>query len=107
MLQEDSNGVDHPVCYFSKKFSKHQRNYTTVEKEYLSLILSFQHLKICLASSSAPIIVFSDRNPLTFINKTKKKSALAQMEPFLHEYSLDIRHVKGKDNIVTYALSRI
>ena len=22
-LQEDSNGVDHPVYYFSKKFSKH------------------------------------------------------------------------------------
>ena len=23
LLQEDDNGVDHPVCYFSKKFNKH------------------------------------------------------------------------------------
>ena len=22
-LQEDNNGIDHPVCYFSKKFNKH------------------------------------------------------------------------------------
>ena len=31
LLQEDDNGVDHPVCYYSKKFNKHQRNYSTVE----------------------------------------------------------------------------
>ena len=23
LLQEDNNGIDHPVCYFSKKFNKH------------------------------------------------------------------------------------
>ena len=23
LLQEDDSGVDHPVCYFSKKFNKH------------------------------------------------------------------------------------
>ena len=28
LLQEDSNGLDHPVCYFSKKFNKHQKNYS-------------------------------------------------------------------------------
>ena len=27
LLQEDNNGVDHPVCYFFKKFNQHQRNY--------------------------------------------------------------------------------
>ena len=30
LLQEDDTGVDHPVCYFSKKFDKHQRNYSTI-----------------------------------------------------------------------------
>ena len=43
LLQEDDNGVDHPVCYFSKKFYKHQKNYSTIEKECLSLILALQH----------------------------------------------------------------
>ena len=39
-LQEDENGVDHPVYYLSKKLSKHQKNYSRIEKEYLSFILS-------------------------------------------------------------------
>ena len=41
LLQEDSNSVDHPECYFlKKKDSKHQKNYSTVEKYvYLSFFL--------------------------------------------------------------------
>jgi hypothetical protein len=32
LLQEGQGGVDHPICYFSRKFNKHQRNYSTIEK---------------------------------------------------------------------------
>ena len=42
LLQEDNNGIDHPVCYFSKKFNKHRKNYSTIEKECLALILAIQ-----------------------------------------------------------------
>ena len=49
-LQEDDNGVDHPVCSYSKKFNKHQRNCSTIEKECLSLILALQHFEVYLAS---------------------------------------------------------
>ena len=40
LLQEGSDGIDHPICYFSKKFDKNQRNYSTVEKECLASILA-------------------------------------------------------------------
>ena len=50
LLQEDDNGVDHPVCYYSKTFNKHQRNYSSIEKECLSLILALQHLEVYQAS---------------------------------------------------------
>ena len=32
LLQEDENGVDHPVCYFSKKFNASQSDYSSIEK---------------------------------------------------------------------------
>ncbi|KAL0151722.1 hypothetical protein M9458_052948 [Cirrhinus mrigala] len=35
LIQEDDVGLEHPVCYFSRKFNRHQRNYSTIEKEAL------------------------------------------------------------------------
>ena len=74
LRQEDSNGVDHRVSYFSKKFNKYQKNYSTIEKECPSLILPLQHFEVYLTSSSSPIVVFSDHNPLIFIHKIKNKN---------------------------------
>ena len=71
LLQEDENGVDHPVCYLSKNFNASQMNYSTIEKECLSLVLAVQHFEVYLTSSSLPIVVYGDHNLLTFINKMK------------------------------------
>ena len=43
LLQEDDQGVGHPVCYFSKKFNKSQKNYSIIEKECLALVLALHH----------------------------------------------------------------
>lgn len=32
LLQDGHDGVEHPVCYFSKKFQKHQKSYSTIQK---------------------------------------------------------------------------
>ena len=107
LLQEDDNGVDYPVCYYSKQFNKHQRNYSTIEKECLSLILALQHFEVYLASSVAPTVIFTDHNPLTFIHKMKNKNQrLLRWSLMLQEHNLDIRHIKGKYNITPDALSR-
>ena len=108
LLQEDNNGIDHPVCYFSKKFNKHQKNYSTIEKECLALILAIQQFEVYLTSSTSPIVVFSDHNPLSFLHKLKNKDQrLLRWSLLLQEFNLDIRHIKGKDNIIPDALSRV
>ena len=108
LLQEDDIGVDHPVCYFSKKFNKHQKNYSTAEKECLSLILALQHFEVYPTSLSSPIIVFSDLNPLTFIHKMKNKNQrLFRWSLLLQEYNLDIRHIRGISSVVSCNLLNI
>jgi transposase InsO family protein len=108
LLQEDDNGIDHPVCYFSKKLNKHQCNYSTIEKECLALILALTHFEVYISSSAVhPIIVFSDHNPLTFIDKVRcKNQRLLRWSLMLQEFNIEIRHIRGKDNIIADALSR-
>ena len=74
LLQEDENGVDHPVCYFSHIFNKHQKVYSTTERECLALILSLQFFEVRVSSSSFPLTVFTDHNPLTFLQKMKNEN---------------------------------
>ena len=40
LVQEDHQGLEHPIAYFSQKFNKSQKNYCTSEKEALALILA-------------------------------------------------------------------
>ena len=74
VVLQDDNVVDHPACYYSIKFNKHQRNYSTIEKKCLSLIIALQHFEVYLVYSVAPILIFSDHNPLTFKNEKTRTS---------------------------------
>ena len=108
VLMQEHSGIDHPICYFSKKFLKHQKNYSTIEKETIALILALNHFDVYLITTFHPIQVFTDHNPLTFINRMKNNNQrLVRWRLSLQEYNLDIKHIRGKDNIVADSLSRI
>ncbi len=70
LMQEDDSGIEHPVSYFSKKFSKCQRNYSTIEKEALALVLALRHFEVYLGGHCSPIKVYTDHNPLVFLSQT-------------------------------------
>ena len=96
LLQQDDEGVDRPVSYFSKKLNKHQRVYSTIEKETLSLVLALQHFEVYLASSSDEITVYTDHNPLVFLDKFKMKSQrLFRWSLLLQPYALKIVQIAG------------
>lgn len=46
LLQEDTDGIDHPVSYFSRKFNKHQVHYSTIELETLALLWALLHFEV-------------------------------------------------------------
>ena len=107
LIQDDDQGIDHPVCYFLKKFNNAQKRYCTTEKELLALILALQYFDIYIAAAGGPITVFTDHNPLTFLHKLKSKNQrLMRWSLFLQQYCLDILHIRRRDNIIADALSR-
>jgi hypothetical protein len=108
LLQEDDSGLERPVSYYSKKLNSHQMNYSTIEKEALSLVLSLQHFSVYLESPVYPVIVFTDHNPLVFLYKMRNHNKrLMRWCMYVQEFNLKIKHIKGKDNVIADALSRI
>ena len=106
LLQENVEGVDCPVSFFSRKFNKHQYNYSVIEKEALALVWALQHFDVYVGSGLSPLIVFTDHNPLTFLKSLQNPNQrLMRWALFLQPYNLDIRHIKGTDNVIADALS--
>ena len=108
LLQTGDDDVEHPVAYFSKKFNIHQNNYSTLEKETLALVLALQHFEVYVSSTCQPLVVYTDHNPLVFLNKMKNKNRrLLNWSLLLQEYDLDVKHIKGVNNVCADALSRV
>ena len=107
LVQEASDGLDHPVSCFSGKFLRYQKNYSVVEKETLGLVLALEHFDVYLGSTPFKIKVYTDHNPLTFLKTMKNKDQrLVRWSLALQEYNLEIQRIPGSENVVADALSR-
>ena len=108
LLQEDDSGIDHPICYFSKKFDSAQSNYSTIEKETLSMLLALQFFEVYVGSSPLPVIVYTDHNPLVFLRQMKNSNQrLMRWSLLVQDFNLEICHKRGADNVLADALSRV
>ncbi len=106
LMQTDDNNVYHPVCYFSKKLDKHQKQYSTIEKEALALLTSVKFFEVYIGTD--PVKVYTDHNPLTFLSRMRNQNRrLTNWFLCLQEYNLDIKHIAGRDNVISDCLSRV
>ena len=75
----------------------------------MQVILEWEafYCRVYLRPKSAPVQVYIDHNPLVFISKMKNHNQrLLRWSLALQEYNLEIRHVKGRDNVIADTLSR-
>ena len=106
LQSKPATGVLHPVSYFSYKLKKHQKSYSTVEKELLALVLALQKFEVYF-SSHQPVTVFTDHNPLTFLNRARTTNQkLLRWSLYLQNFNLDVQHIKGAHNYIADVLSR-
>lgn len=106
VLSQNINNNDLPICYISRSFQKGELNKPIIEKELLAIHFAVTYLRPYLYGTK--FIVNSDHKPLVYLYNMKKPSSkLTRIRLDLEEYDFEIKHIKGVDNVVADALSRI
>jgi hypothetical protein len=104
-LLQEQDGIEHPVCFVSRKLNDCQKRYSTVEKEALALVTAVRLFSVYFGS--APVKVYTDHSPLQFLERMAPHNAkLLRWSLELQKYSLVICHRRGKDNLLPDILSR-
>ena len=68
--------------------------------------MALQHFDVYVGAGG-PTVVYTDHNPLTFLHSFRcPNQRLMRWSLFLQAYDLDIRHIKGTENVIAGALSR-
>ena len=99
------DGIEHPICYLSKKLNKHQLHYSTDEKEAFGLPLATRALSVYFGP--AAVTVYTDHSPIQFLQRmSNHNQKLLRWNLELQEYNLIVKHRPGRDNIIPDLLSR-
>ncbi|UYV63130.1 hypothetical protein LAZ67_2003234, partial [Cordylochernes scorpioides] len=108
VLQQLDNNNWKPIAFFSKKLNPAQCNYSTYDKELLAIYLSIKFFKHLLEAREFTIL--NDHKPLIYAFKQKNEKAsprqLRHLQ-YISQFTTDIKYIKGTDNIVADALSRV
>lgn len=106
VLTQQHESGEKVVAYFSQKLTPAQQAYAASEKEGLAVLCAIEKFRPYVEGTH--FVVITDASALTHIMKGKWRtsSRLSRWSIELQGYDLEIRHRRGKDNIIPDALSR-
>lgn len=105
LFQYDDEDEIAVVAYTSRTFKGAELRYHTVEKELLGVMHCLAKFRTYLLGKRFTII--TDNKALTFLNRCNlSNSRMTRWILATQEYDFDIRHCKGRLNIVADTLSR-
>lgn len=105
LTQEQKEG-EKIIAYFSQKLSPAQQSYAASEKEGLAVLSAIEKFRAYIDGTHFTVV--TDASALTHIMKGKWRtsSRLSRWSIQLQGYDMEIRHRRGRDNIIPDALSR-
>ena len=105
LSQQDGDGADHPIAYFSKKLLPREQNYSTVEKECLAIKLGIQTFRVYLLGR--PFTIVTDHRSLEWLDRIKENNGrLTRWSLFLQPYQYTVVYRPGTQNGNADGLSR-
>ena len=96
----------HPVAFDSMTFKNAELNYPVHEKELLAVIRALKKWRVDLLGS--PFFIYTDHKTLENFNVQKDLSQRqARWMEFMSQFDAKVVYIKGEDNTVADALSRL
>ncbi|RDD36252.1 Retrovirus-related Pol polyprotein from transposon 17.6 [Trichoplax sp. H2] len=106
LSQIDTNGLERPVAYASRRLLPAEINYATIEKECLAVVWGIETFRIYVEGQD--FTVQTDHRPLLWLYRMKNNNQrLMRWALLIRQYSFDVKYKSGKLNGNVYALSRI
>jgi len=96
-----------PLGFFSRKLSEAEKKYSAFDRELLACKDGIRHFRHMLEATA--FTIYTDHRPLTHaLGRVSEPWSARQARHLAEvaEYTSDIRHVAGKDNVVADTLSR-
>lgn len=105
LFQENSQGEEQPIYFYSAKLTTAERNYSVTERECLAVVKAVHKFRPYVEGYEFNVI--TDHSSLKWLMTTKDLSGrLARWSLKLQPFSFSIIHRKGSLNIVPDSLSR-
>ena len=104
VYQKDHDGTQLPIACLSKKLAGAQLNWSVPEKEAYGIFFSLQKLEYLLRD--VHFVMRTDHKNLTYIN-FGQSAKIMRWKLFVQEYDFDIEYIKGENNVVADAFSRL
>ena len=92
-----------PIAFYSRRLRDGQHNYTTTERELLAIVETLKEFRTILLGQK--IKVYTDHKNLTFTQFNTERVLRWRM--VLEEYGPELVYIKGHENVVADALSRL
>lgn len=108
-LQQRRRGAEdwEPLGFFSKKLDKPQQVYSAFDRELFAAFSAIRHFRYHLEGRA--FCLWTDHKPLIFAVKRQDEAWTPRQQrqmSYITEYTGDVRHISGADNIVADTLSR-
>ncbi|CAI2737819.1 unnamed protein product [Dicrocoelium dendriticum] len=108
VLQQFTEGCWKPLAFYSRRLQPAEAKYSTFSRELLAVYSTVRHFRHVLEGNS--FVIFTDHKPLiyAFRNQSARHSPreVRQLD-FVAQFSTDLRHISGQNNVVADALSRV
>lgn len=108
VLQQFDQGTWRPLGFYSKKFTNTQKGYSTYDRELQAIYSAIKYFRDMIEGRN--LVIKTDHQPLTFAfqqNSAKASPRQLRQLDLIGQFTTTIVYVRGKDNVVADALSRV